>query len=226
MNLCVIYIHGFASGSDSTKGKYFAKLADQNKLNYHSIDLTPTKEEFTDMTIPILLNRIDKVVKECIYPSSMLIIGSSMGGFLALHYLQQTDYDILGLFLLAPAIYMHTSFKNSFPSSQLERWKKQGTKKFKHYTYNDFLPLKYTFMESLEEYPTENINLNVPTTVIHGWGDKLIPYGDVVKYFANKTDNADISLHLFQSDHLLHNVFDEIEMLFTTFISKIDDLGE
>lgn len=223
MNLCVIYIHGFASGPDSTKGKYFAKLAEKNNKEYHSVDLTPTKEDFTDMIIPRLLKRIENTVKECIYPSSMLIIGSSMGGFLALHYLQQSNYDIVGLFLLSPAVYMHSSFKNSFPTSQLERWKKQGTKKFKHYTHNEFLPLKYNFMESLEEYPTENINLIVPTTVIHGWDDKLIPYVDVVKYFANKTDNADISLHLFQSDHLLHNVFDEIETLFTTFISKIDD---
>ena len=87
------YIHGYMSEPNSTKGTLF-----KNKLNVKPIKYRDCKPE--ELVISDCLNRIKKEIKD---DNSPMLIGSSLGGFLAAKTAQIND-NVKQLVLLNPAI--------------------------------------------------------------------------------------------------------------------------
>jgi len=87
------YIHGYMSEPNSTKGTLF-----KNKLNIKPIKYRDCKPE--ELLISDCLNRIQEEIKD---DNSPMLIGSSLGGFLAAKTAQIND-SVTQLVLLNPAI--------------------------------------------------------------------------------------------------------------------------
>ena len=92
-----IFSHGKESGPNGTKIQILRKVAETQGFETESIDYTKCKTAD---------DRI-KLIKEFIEtkkPESLVLIGSSMGGYVST--VVANDYKLAGLFLLCPALYM------------------------------------------------------------------------------------------------------------------------
>lgn len=92
-----IFSHGKESGPNGNKIKILRKIAKTHGYETIALDYTACKNAS---------ERITKL-KECIEEKdsdSLLLVGSSMGGYVST--VVSNDYSLIGLFLLCPALYM------------------------------------------------------------------------------------------------------------------------
>ena len=92
-----IFSHGKESGPDGTKIQILRKVAESQGFETESIDYTKCANAN---------ERIErlKTFIEMKNPKSLVLIGSSMGGYVST--VVANDYKLVGLFLLCPALYM------------------------------------------------------------------------------------------------------------------------
>ncbi|MGA7414496.1 MAG: YqiA/YcfP family alpha/beta fold hydrolase, partial [Bryobacteraceae bacterium] len=111
----VIYLHGFASSPSSRKARFF-------------------KEKFEAMGIPFCAPALDQgdfrsltvtrqlAVAEALLPAEgALVIGSSLGGYLAALLAEQHP-EIARLVLMAPAFNLYQRWTSQMTGQQLEEW--------------------------------------------------------------------------------------------------------
>ena len=92
-----IFSHGKESGPKGTKIQILRKVAISQGFETTSIDYTKCKT--ADDRIKLLKEFIESKK-----PESLVLIGSSMGGYVST--VAANDYKLAGLFLLCPALYM------------------------------------------------------------------------------------------------------------------------
>lgn len=166
-----IYLHGFASGPKSTKARYFNEKLTACGITAAIPDMnTPS---FTDMT---LTSQIDHVGSQLI-KSDCVMIGSSMGGLVAT--LTATRFpEVRALILLAPGFGIEKRWNDLVDQDKRSAWKDQGTLDVFHYASQQNEPLSYKFVEDLESYSTRNIQVTIPTLILHGVNDDVVPVSE------------------------------------------------
>jgi len=92
----ICFSHGQESGPWGTKIRAMAETAKATSWSVESLDYRGIENP---------LHRVDKLVEYChTQPASMVLVGSSMGGFVATAAASRVSAR--GLFLLAPAFYL------------------------------------------------------------------------------------------------------------------------
>jgi hypothetical protein len=166
-----IYLHGFASGPQSTKARYFDEKLTACGITASIPDMnTPS---FTDMTLTSQISHVgSKLIEE-----DCVMIGSSMGGLVAT--LTATRFpEVKALILLAPGFGIEKRWNDLVDHDKRSAWKHQGVLDVFHYASQKNEPLSYKFVEDLESYSTRNIQVTVPTLVMHGINDDVVPVAE------------------------------------------------
>jgi len=60
--------------------------------------------------------------------------------------------------------------------------------------------------------------LDCPSTIVHGWRDEVVPFGDSVRF----AEAYRSGLHILDGDHRLHNQIRVIQYLFEYFLIALD----
>ena len=60
--------------------------------------------------------------------------------------------------------------------------------------------------------------LDCPTTIVHGWGDEVVPAQDSIRFAREHS----ATLHLIPGDHRLHGQIPQIKTLFEFFLLSLD----
>ena len=165
-----IYLHGFASGPGSTKARYiqarFAKIG----IELHVPDLN--QGDFTHLTVS---RQITQVVD--LFPkdgSPVTLIGSSLGGWISAIIAQ--DYpQVEQLILIAPAFDFLNHWLPKIGDLQLSSWKYSSYLPVYHHALKNLSPLHYDFLVDARKYPLSQIDRILPTLIIHGINDDVIP---------------------------------------------------
>lgn len=216
-HLRVLYLHGFASGIGSHKAQFFAaKLrntaAHDLTVNFQIPDLC--EGNFERLTITGQLQVIDRVLRapraeepvaEQEAKEQIVLIGSSLGGYLAALY-AASHPQITRLILLAPAFQFHRLWAEELGPERLDAWRQTGTLPVFHHSEGREMPLGYQLMEDAARYPAVP-NFSQPALIFHGTRDTVVP----VQYsaeFAEAHPNA--RLIEVNSGHELTDVLDEI----------------
>lgn len=92
----VIFSHGKESGPWGHKIKTLADIAKDKGFDVDSIDYTDTLDP------DIRVDKLKEIVER--ERTDVVLVGSSMGGYVSL--VTAESYDLSGLFLLAPALYI------------------------------------------------------------------------------------------------------------------------
>lgn len=189
-----IYLHGFASGPQSTKARYFNEKLTACGITAAIPDLnTPS---FTDMT---LSSQIDHVGSKLI-AGDCVMIGSSMGGLVAT--LTATRFpEVKALILLAPGFGIEKRWNDLVDQEKRTAWKDHGTLDVFHYASQKNEPLSYQFVEDLESYSTRNIQVTIPTLILHGKNDDVVPVSES-RNFAQQ-NSAQVQLIELEDSHEL-----------------------
>ena len=197
----ILYLHGFASSPESTKSKFFYRNFAMIGGEVHTPDLA--QGNFKGLTLTGQLETIDRAVKQL---QPQLIIGSSMGAYLAALYAVRCPARVPALVLLAPAIALARRMAESLGPAEMEAWKQNGTRLVYHHGEMGHLPVGYRLYEDAAQYE-DFPEITQPTLMFHGRRDDVVDPQTVLEFSWGKPN---VTLELVDSDHQLLDVLDMI----------------
>lgn len=164
-----IYLHGFASGPDSSKAQYFKQQLENYQQNVIIPDLN--MDDFSNLTLSRQLNQVQELVKASSKP--IIMFGSSMGGITAT-ILAEQYLNIAKIILLAPAFRMSELWASG-NTNDLKQWQIDQEYPIMHYSYNQKINLKYNFYLDLFKHNDKSFFRQLPALIFHGIHDDVVP---------------------------------------------------
>jgi pimeloyl-ACP methyl ester carboxylesterase len=185
----VLYLHGFASGPQSSKASYFADRLRRYGVPFACPDFNGP--EFATLTMSRMLDEL--AVELARAPEPATLIGSSLGGTLAILAADRFAAQVDRLVLLAPAVMFAKPGHHLLPPERIEEWRRRGALSFFHYAHNEERPLNFTFYQDSLQYDPFAAALVQPTLILQGLHDTSVDYR-TVEQFARPRPNVTLSL--------------------------------
>jgi pimeloyl-ACP methyl ester carboxylesterase len=209
----IVYLHGFASSPQSGKARFFAGKFGELGVPFEA----PALDEgnFEGLTISGQLGVVERAVAD----GPVVLMGSSMGGYLAALYAARSVHKVERLVLLAPAFQFPTRWRARYTDEELERWKTKGSIPFFHYGYKEERGLGYQIVDDALNFEDEPA-FQQPALVMHGLRDEVVP-AIVSKVFAEGHRN--VTLRLFDSGHELTDVLEPMWAATAAFLGYVID---
>lgn len=160
--------------------------------------------DFTHLTLSRQIQQVMALFPEA--PSPVVLIGSSLGGLTAALIAEQSP-QVERLVLLAPAFDFLTHWLPRLGQETLQRWQAEGTLPIQHYGAGCPLPLHYGFVQDAEIYTDRPLRRALPTLILHGKYDDVIPFSSSLTYAQTRPWVRLVEL---DSDHALTNMTHEL----------------
>lgn len=199
-NSSYIYLHGFASSPRSTKAQDLRDRFWELKINLRIPDLN--RGNFSRLT---LTRQLQQVAAQFPTQVPVTLIGSSFGGLTAA-YLGE-NAQVQRLILLAPAFAFLSHWLPKLGEAQLKQWQQLGYLSVYHYGEGRDLPLYYQFVVDILQYQEHQLQRPVPTLILHGLHDEVIPIQASQNYASPRPWVRLIEL---ESDHSLTDVMPDV----------------
>ena len=197
------YLHGFASSARSSKAAFFrARLAERG-LALEAPDLN--LPDFSTLTITRMLNHVAEAIGESGEP--VVLIGSSLGGFVAVQTAIDRPARVERLVLLAPALDFRAERVGELGDRSVEEWRRTGRLDVFHFAYGRVMPLHYELFADAQRYQPHAARVTVPIQVFQGRHDTAV---DPVDFEQWTNLQPDAELHLLDDDHQMHASLDDI----------------
>jgi pimeloyl-ACP methyl ester carboxylesterase len=192
----ILYLHGFASSPASSKARIFG-----NRLRRagFAVEIPYLAPDFEHLTITGQLDVIARAAAN----EPVMLIGSSMGGYLAALYAARHP-EVARVALMAPAFGFARRWPERLGATALENWKRTGSLEVFHYGEGRTRSVGYELLEDgarYEDYP----DVTQPCLIYHGVHDDVVP-AQFSRDFAAGRSN--VRLELVDSGHDLLNVLD------------------
>jgi uncharacterized protein len=197
MNL--IYLHGFASGPQSSKAQYFRRRFAEIGMEMEVPDLN--EGAFENLTLSGQLRAIESIADG----NDIRLIGSSMGAYLAALYAARHP-EVTQLTLLAPAFGFARRWRNMLGAEKVEEWRRTGWLPVYHYGDKTESRVGYALLEDAERYE-DYPAVSQPVLIFHGAHDDVVP-PEYSQRFAELRPQA--TLRIVDSDHQLLNMLEEM----------------
>ncbi|PIQ98010.1 MAG: hypothetical protein COV67_01200 [Nitrospinae bacterium CG11_big_fil_rev_8_21_14_0_20_56_8] len=164
-----IYLHGFASGPQSTKARAFKQAFALRGLPLQVPDLEGG--DFQNLTLSSQMKILDRCLDDS--PEPAALIGSSMGGYLAALAAERRP-EVVGLYLMAPGF------------NFLKRWGERhniAVGNFNsippliqvfHYRYNSDKSLSSKIFSDAEAWAEISFARKIPIRIVHGIHDETV----------------------------------------------------
>ena len=205
----VVYLHGFASSPHSSKAQFFRR-----KFAAKGVPMEiPRLDEgrFEELTVSGQLRVIDRAVGD----EPAILIGSSLGGYLAALYAHRHPTQVEKLVLLAPAFQFPRRWRERYSDQDWEQWKREGSTPVFHYGDGRERRLGFQFVEDAAQYEDEP-EFPQPALILHGVRDSIVP-AEISRGYA--ADHPNTRLVLFESGHELTDVLEPMWLEILTFLS-------
>ncbi len=192
----VVYLHGFASSPESTKAAFFRDRLRELEVPFVCPNLN--EPDFRSLTMTRMLDQLRGVIEAGSAPVSL--VGSSLGGTVAVLAAERFRSSVDRLILLAPAVMFAKPGHHLLPPERVAEWRAKGALPFFHYADNQERLLDAAFYEDTLRYDAFNASVAQPVLVFQGLHDESVPYR-IVEAFANARPN--VMLSLLDDDHQL-----------------------
>jgi pimeloyl-ACP methyl ester carboxylesterase len=196
MERAVFYLHGFASSAQSTKASYLSERLREHGVALRCPDFN--QPDFASLTTTRMLQQLDGELASAGAPATL--IGSSLGGSVAVLAAEKFGARIDRLVLLAPAVMFAREGHHLLPPQRIAEWRRLGELPFFHYAYNAERMLKFAFYEDSIRYNPFDAVFAQPSLVFQGEHDTSVD-PQTVTAFAGARRN--VALTLLDDDHQL-----------------------
>jgi uncharacterized protein len=193
----ILYLHGFASSPQSNKAAFFAEKFRAHGLRFVCPDFN--QPDFRTLTITRMLDQLEREI-DAVAPVPVTLIGSSLGGALAVLAATRLKARVQQLVLMAPAVMFAKPGHHLLPPERIEEWRSRGALPFMHYGAGEERLLDYAFYEDSLRYDPFNAEFDQQTIVFQGRHDASVP-ADLVEVFARQRPR--VTLVLVDDDHQL-----------------------
>ncbi len=204
----LVYCHGFASSPQSKKANLFRAPLEALGVRYYVPDLN--QPSFEHLTLTAMLQTVDTLVQS-LDDRPTLIVGSSMGGLVALHYCDRYRHGsarkVKKAVLLAPAFDFMANRDRTEGSGWEERWRSAGTWEFFNYATGQPERVHYGLVEDIKGYDSWGVQLDIPILIYHGTHDDVVDPAQSQRYHR---EHNNVTLALLESDHQLLDQTDVI----------------
>ena len=229
-NYIILYIHGYSDSMKESKSMKMEQIAKNAKIDLVKLDLYGHGEssgELKYMTMDDWYNCCNIIIEKIINPTNkkIILIGSSLGGWLSYILAEELKNKILAVISIAGAI--------DFFTQVIEPLIKEENKD-KEFVYEmvydsgvpsgDFVSRK--LIESSRKYNMLNkdkIHINCKIRIIHGLIDPVVPYKNSIE-FAKKVESKDVKLYLEKNmnhDLTLENNLKTLEKVVYELINEL-----
>ena len=195
----LVYLHGFASSPASSKAQFFGK-----KFTDAGFDVrVPALDggDFLNLTITSQLAIVERAVGDA---AQVVLMGSSLGGYLAAVYAARHPEQVTHAILMAPAFCFARRWSVELPA--LEEWKRTGVMELFHYGERRQREISYNLISDgleYEDYP----EVTQPALVLHGALDPVVPVSLSEEFVRRYPAHARLRVYP-QSGHELTDVVD------------------
>lgn len=181
----LVYLHGLLSSKTSEKGQQILSFAKKNKMGFLSVDYTAHGDSDGDKTefrVGKCLEDVLSVIDKELIDKKLILVGSSLGGWLSLLLAEKKKEQVKALMTLAVAAdftklvweYMFTDDVRELLKSGKVLGPNEETKGH-CFTYQMFEEAE---MHCLLH---RTIDYDGPVLLVHGDQDEIIPYKNSLK---------------------------------------------
>ena len=177
--LYIVFLHGFMSDLDGKKPKAFLNFAIKNKLGFLALEYSghgKSTGKFTGGNISKWSKETTLLIKNIVKKNNFVLIGSSMGAWLALNQFKVFKNKIKGFLGIGSAPeFLENLIWKKFSKEMKKKISTDGVINLKHGDYE--YPITYQLIKDgrknkiLDKAIYENLNV----TMIHGKKDKSVP---------------------------------------------------
>lgn len=192
----LFYLHGFASSPKSTKVGYFTGRLGERGVEVRCPDFN--QPEFATLTLTRMLDQLGAEIAQ-LNGAPATLIGSSLGGTLAILAADRFTSQVDRLVLLAPAV-MFAKPGHHLPPEKIDEWRRRGALPFLHYADHVERDLNFAFYEDSLQYDPFNAAVRQPSLIFQGLRDASVDHR-MVEAFAKTRPN--VTLSLLDDDHQL-----------------------
>ena len=210
----VLYLHGFASSPASSKAEFLATHFARYGLTLHCPDLNVP--DFSTLTTTRMITEVRNVL-EGLAPAPVVLIGSSLGAFVALHLAEHsrprdglTDtgtHPIERLVLLAPAFDFGSDRMSKLGNEEMIRWRETGWLEMTHHAYGEVRRVHYELFLDAGNYDSFAVKCEIPILVLQGYGDEVVDPSLAERFASNRPH---VSLVMLNDGHQLKVSLDRL----------------
>ena len=178
-NLYIVFLHGFMSDIEGKKPKTFFNYAKKNKLGFLALEYSghgKSTGKFINGNISKWSKEIKITIKKIIKKNKFVLVGSSMGAWLALNQFKDFKKQIKGFLGIGSAPeFLENLMWRKFTKTMKKETKKRGIYYLKHANYE--YPITYQLIKDGRKNKVLNkkINSQISVTMIHGSKDEVVP---------------------------------------------------
>ncbi len=178
-NPYIVFLHGFMSDIDGEKPKVLSKFCTKMDVGFLAIEYSghgKSSGEFTKGNVSKWRNQVRLIIKKKIKKNNFIIIGSSMGSWLAALQFRYFKKQIKGFIGIGSAPeFLERVMWRKFSDKMKKETITKGLYNLSHGGYE--YPITYQLIKNGKKNKVLNnkIKTNVPITLFHGTKDEAIP---------------------------------------------------
>jgi uncharacterized protein len=199
----VLYLHGFASSPQSSKATFLSRKFAEHGIRMLVPDLN--EPDFSTLTVTRMLQQVESAVAGAQGP--FVVVGSSLGGFVAVQAALRHPDRITRLVLLAPALDFDGNRLSELGDRGLAGWESSNQLAVFHYGYGRMMPVHYELYADARRYNAIQAQILQPVQIFQGRFDTAVN-PETVEQWARGRPN--VELHMLDDDHQLLKSLDRI----------------
>ena len=207
--LYIIFLPGFMSNIEGEKPKSFKKYAVRKKLGFLTLDYSghgKSSGEFTKGNITQWSNDTKILIRRFVKKNNFIVIGSSMGSWIALNQFKYFKNQIKGFIGIGSAPeFLERLMWKKFSKKLKKEIKLKGITQIKNGDYE--YPITYQIIKDgrKNKVLSKKINSKIIVTMFHGQRDEAVPVSFSRKVLSVFTNAEKRMVVIKNGDHSLSN---------------------
>ncbi len=181
-NPYIVFLPGFMSDIEGKKPSSFKSFANKIKLGFLAIEYSghgKSSGEFKKGNISMWTDDAKRLIKKIVQKNKFLIIGSSMGAWIALNQFKYFKNQIVGMIGIGSAPeFLDRLMWNKFPAKTKREILKKGIAIIKHGDKTKYqYPISYQLIKDGRKNKvfSKKILKRIRITMFHGKNDEVVP---------------------------------------------------
>ena len=188
----IVFLHGFMSDLEGKKPKAFLNFAKKNKHGFLALEYSghgKSSGKFTSGNISKWTKETTLLIKKIVKKNKIILVGSSMGSWIALNQFKFFKKQIIGFLGIGSAPqFLEGLMWNKFSKKMKKEITKNGIVNLKHGNYEYPITLQLIKDGWKNKVFHKKIYYKLKVTMIHGQKDESVPVSyskKILKIFVN-----------------------------------------